>query len=460
MFNKISIKLGFLFFVLMIFVELILFFILYTNISNQRIEEVMDGLLARGRSHRDVLEENFNPSTLDHVALMESEAVTDVVITDVSGKVITASTELEPGMKELIQQPISGLTHHGRVIEKGWKSKSYVATLSPIEVEGNLKGYVYMFSPSFIIHDIISQLSNRFVLVMGITLMITVITVCILTRFITKPLIRMKEETEKLSKGETDVHLNYKHNDELGILSQSITRLAKDLERLKQERHDFLSSISHELRTPLTYLKGYADIASKPEVDPRSREEYLAIIQEETRHITDMVDQLFQLAKIDENSFTIKRKKLALYPLLRQTQNRMYPLLEEKDIDLHITCSDNVSIFMDETRFQQVMNNTLDNAIRYSPQQSDVSIHVKEEANYVVISVSDEGPGVPEESLPYLFDRLYRLEKSRSRVHGGSGIGLAIVKEIVEIHGGEVYAKNLKHGGLSIIMHWPKEEQI
>ncbi|UOR12038.1 HAMP domain-containing sensor histidine kinase [Halobacillus amylolyticus] len=457
--NKISLKLGFLFLILMVLIELILFFVLYTNLSNQRIDEVLNGLLARGGGHRDVLENNFDPSTLAHVALMESEAMTDVVITDTRGEIIAASTELEPGMRELINLPLGNLTHHGRVIEKRWKTEPYVATLSPIKVGGELEGYVYMFSPSFIISEIISQLSNQFILVMGITLVITIVTVYILTKLITKPLIHMKEETEKLSKGETRIDLKYSHNDELGVLAQSITRLGKDLDRLKHERHEFLSSIAHELRTPLTYLKGYADIVSKPEMDSGNRQKYLTIIKEEAKHLTNMVEQLFQLARIDENSFSIQRKKQVIFPLLRQVRNRMYPLLEEKEIELYISCPDGVSIYIDETRFQQVMNNIIDNAITYSPQKSTISIRVLAEDSYVVITVTDEGPGVPEESLPYLFDRLYRLEKSRSRAYGGSGIGLAIVKEIVEVHEGRVFARNLKHGGLSIIMHWPKEEE-
>ncbi|WP_153464229.1 sensor histidine kinase [Sediminibacillus terrae] len=456
--KSISLKIGLLFFILMTIIELSLFFILYTNISNYQIDEVLEGLLSRGSSHRNVLEKKFDQSTLNHVALMETEAVTDVVITDNQDKILTSSSAIDSFQKELIQKYRTSPNDQGMIIEEQWKNSPYVATLSPIIINGELRGNVYMFSPSSIIRDLTSHLSQQFIFVMVLILVVTLVVVFTLSKQVTKPLIRMKEETEKLSSGETNVELSEHYNDELGVLAHSINRLAEELERMKKERNDFLSSIAHELRTPLTYLKGYADIASREQTDEEDRRKYLEIIKEETESLTAMVQQLFQLAKMDENAFAIQPEVREVKPLLFEAKEKMYPLITNNEAEVSIDCSDGIDIYADPIRFRQVIMNLLDNALRYSGEQPRIHIQVNNLHTRVLIKVRDEGSGVPEEFLPYLFDRLYRIDKSRSRGLGGTGLGLAIVKEIVEIHGGKVEAMNQE--GLCIQVSWPKEGSL
>ncbi|MGP4078052.1 sensor histidine kinase [Halobacillus sp. K22] len=456
--RRISLKLGMLFFILMILIELSLFFVLYTNISNHQIDEVLDGLLARGGSHRDVLEKNFDQATLNHVALMESEAETDVVITDEKGQILSSSSNLEEYQRKLIQSQKKGQAGQGRIIESEWKTEPYVATLSPIVRNGEVEGYVYMFSPSTIIRNLTAHLSQQFIFVMILTLLVTLIVVFTLSKLITKPLIRMKEETEKLSRGETTVELDEHYKDELGILARSINRLAEDLERMKQERNDFLSSIAHELRTPITYLKGYADIASREQTNESDRQHYLMIIKEESENLTTMIKQLFHLAQMDENTFAIHPERCEVKSLLAQAEESIYPFLNKHEAEITIECPSDLYIYADPVRFKQVIVNILDNAIRYSGKSPVISIEVLEKPDTCEIRLKDQGPGVPEEALPYLFERLYRTDKSRSREYGGTGLGLAIVKEIVEMHLGKVEASNEQ--GLLIIMNWPKEGRV
>lgn len=456
--KSISLKIGLLFFILMTIIELSLFFVLYTNISTYQIDDVLEGLLSRGSSHRNVLEKKFDQATLNHVALMETEAVTDVVITDNQGKILTSSSAIDSFQKELIQKYRATPNDQGMIIEEHWKTSPYVATLSPIIINGELRGNVYMFSPSSIIRDLTSHLSQQFIFVMVLILVVTLVVVFTLSKLVTKPLIRMKEETEKLSSGETNVELSEHYNDELGVLAHSINRLAEELERMKQERNDFLSSIAHELRTPLTYLKGYADFASREQTDEEDRRKYLEIIKEETESLTAMVQQLFQLAKMDENTFTIQPELCKVMPLILDAKEKMYPLIKTNKGEVSIDCPEWIVVYADPIRFKQVIMNLLDNALRYSGDHPRVHIQVNNLHTRVLIKVRDEGTGVPEESLPYLFDRLYRIDKSRSRNLGGTGLGLAIVKEIVEIHGGKVEAMNQK--GLCIQVSWPKEGSL
>lgn len=446
--NKLSIRLGLLFFIFILLIETMLFFFLYQGIVSERIQSETANLLARGTTHRNVLEKNFKESTIMHVALMETEAATDVVITDANLHVIQSSNKITSGMKALMNKSKTmHYTHHGELLEGRWKTEKYLATESPIVLNGKVEGFVFMFLDTLSIRNMIHQLTNQFLLIGVISIFITLITIFILSKFIVTPLIEMKKVTEQMSQGIHENKLNTSRDDELGDLARSIQFLSNNLERLKKDRNEFLSSISHDLKTPLTYLKGYADIATRPNLTNEQRDEYLSIIKEEAGNVVALINNLFELAKMDENQFTIHKQSVMMKDFLGKIQQKFQPAFHEVNINLQIKCAPNVGVEIDEQRFRQVIINLLDNALKHSPVNSTVSVEVDQNKNSTTITISDEGEGIPEEELPYIWDRLYRVEKSRSRSTGGSGLGLAIVKKIVESHGGEISVESAINKG-------------
>jgi signal transduction histidine kinase len=437
--NQLSLKIGLLFFVVIVTVELILFSILYTNLVNDRVDEVMGDLLARGNTHRDVLQENYTSTTLDHVAIMESESDFIAVITDQEGSVITSSNTIAPEINTVIDHTDEEhIPDEGIILESDWADEKYVATDSPIIMDGTHIGHVFMFADSNDIKEIISNLGRQFLFIGLVTVILTIITVMVLSRVITQPLVRMKEATEALNGGTHEVAFSTDRKDELGELATAITRLSQDLKRVKNERNEFLASISHELRTPLTYLKGYADIIGRGNVPEGDRARYIRIIQEETAHLSGLVQGLFELAKIDQNEFTVEKEKIMFDNLIQKVVERIYPAVEEGEIEFSYNCPDDVVIAVDPERIQQVLLNILDNAIKYTPRGNPVHLEVFQDDSEVLIVISDSGEGIAEEDLKYIFERLYRAEKSRSRSKGGSGLGLTIAKEIVALHNGSM----------------------
>lgn len=455
MLNKLSLKIGMLFFVFILIIESILFIFLYTNLANDRIDEVLGGLLARGNSHRNVLEKSFELITLEHVVLMETNTETIVVITDKKNTPIIHSGPIDPEM-ESIMDHAELLTHEGKIIADQWGNETYIATESPILIDGDTKGSVYMFTESKMIKNVLSQLGNQFILSGIVAIVLTILTIFILTRLITLPLVRMKEATEKMSQGQLDVTLGYERNDELGQLESSIRKLAQDLEKLKQERNDFLASIAHELRTPLTYVKGYAEIANREGISDEDRKHYLLILKEEAGHLATLVGNLFDLAKMDQNQFSIKKQKVRLCGLIQQIVEKTNPLLAEKGIQLNIHCDTDMTTMVDPERFQQVILNLMDNSIKYSGSSSTITISAKEMKKWIQVTVEDEGEGIPKNHLPYIFDRLYRVDKSRSRKLGGTGLGLSIVKEIIEEHQGTIEVESTVGKGTKMIIQLKK----
>lgn len=461
MFNKLSFKIGLLFFIFILILEIFLFLILYTNLANERVNEVMDSLLARGNTHRDVLEDNFDSTTLYHVSLMESASEFTVVITDEKCKVIVASSTVDEEMKHVIAYTNKvDVSANGEIVEERWKREKYIATDSPIIINGAHKGHVYMFADTAYVEKIVSHLSDQFIMSGLIIIMLTITTIFILSRFVTKPLIKMKEATEQLIQGKTTVMLQIDRKDELGELAKSITKLAHDLEEMKTARNEFLASISHELRTPLTYIKGYADIVARPEASKEEIKEYTGIIKEATGELTELIRGLFELARLDENKFLIKRERIFLSEVIQNVEHLMTPVFVKKDITLYTKCTQEIITFIDPERFQQVLINILDNAQKHSFYGGEVLLEVVENKQHIHIVISDHGEGIPEDDLPYIFDRLYRVEKSRSRASGGSGLGLAIAKEIVEAHDGVIKATSTYGEGTSIIIELSRGEPI
>ncbi|WP_085505940.1 sensor histidine kinase [Thalassobacillus devorans] len=460
MLNKLSWKVASIFFIFIVIVEVLLFSVLYTNLVSDQVDEVLDGLLARGNSHRDVLEKSFDDVTLNHVALMETEAATDVIITNNEGKILSKSTAATDEITHLIKDnDYQNTGHIGRVIEEKWRSAPYIATLSPIVVEGKMMGHVYMFSPSDSVQQVVHELTRQFIIIGLFTVLLTIITIFILTRFLTLPLLHLKQTTERMSMGETNISLEMtKRKDELGELAAAIQTLARDLEHLKNERNDFLANIAHELRTPLTYIKGYADIASRSSLTSKDREHYLNIIKEESEQLTMLVKNLFALAKMDQNQFSILPEQVKLCDSLDKVINRLHPVFEEKEVGLELECPEEVEGWVDPERFQQVILNLLDNALKHSTAGGTIHVSSNQKEGRAVVKVRDEGSGIPSEELPFIFDRLYRVDKSRSRASGGSGLGLAIVKEIIRLHGGQISVESSLGNGTTFIIDLPGGE--
>ncbi|MDT0163568.1 HAMP domain-containing sensor histidine kinase [Bacillus sp. AG4(2022)] len=436
--NKISTKLAIYFLLAVLILESLLMSYLYNSIINSRVQEEFQMILSRGNSHRDVLEDSFTESTLTHIALMESKTDTEVVITDGKKKIIVSSKDVSDNMVNLINDHPQKIAREGLLIESNWKEMNYLATVTEYNT-GAEEGYVYMFKNTEPLRSLIKKLNYHFLLAGIMSLVIIAIIYFLLSRILTSPLIKMKEATQQLSNGYFKVRLPDLGKDELGELSNSIQKLANDLESIQNDRLEFLASISHELRTPLTYIQGYTTVALRDGLPVEKRNEYLKIIQDESERVVHLIENLFELAKIDQNNFTITKQEIELCPLIQDIVAKVGPAFDQKDITIQVTCPKLVYAFADPLRLEQIILNLLDNALKYSEANTVTKIIVSSTRdNKVKIRVTDQGIGIPENELQSIFKRLYRVEKSRSRGYGGSGLGLSIVKELVEAHGGSV----------------------
>ncbi|MCM3411394.1 sensor histidine kinase [Metabacillus sp. YM-086] len=446
---KISIKLGLWFFICIFIIEASSMFFLHRNVVHSLVNEELESLKSRGNSHSDVLEISYDETTLHHIQVMETETETEVVITDDIGKIKISSKQIDDGMDKILTRKIIDLEalNEGLILQSDWQNTQYISTVSSFQTPNGDIGYVYMFKSTDQIQHFISRLNEHFILASLLILFFLLITIFFLSRALTKPLISMKEATRKISNGDFSVSLPKASKDEIGELSTSIQTLANDLNYLKKERTEFLASISHELRTPLTYIKGYTDIARRENISDKERLNYLNIIYEESNHVGDLLKELFDLAKMDQNTFSITKEKIYICSFMNSIFQKMKPAFDSKGVRLELVCEINSVVDIDPIRFEQVLLNLLDNALKYSDTHTLTTIEITNEKNFVNIFVKDQGIGIPDEDLPYIFDRLYRVDKSRSRLTGGYGLGLSIVKEIVGAHGGNITVESQLNKG-------------
>jgi two-component system sensor histidine kinase ArlS len=436
--KKISFKIGLLFFLAIFIIEAISMFFLHDNIIHGRVHDELSSLQTRGNNHREILEVSLNEETIKHIAVMEARTDTQVILTSEDKKVEMSSNTVTAEMKRIIRLTPTKVPHDGLILEEDWKNGTYIASVSPIIVNNEINGYVYMFQTTGKLKELISGLNRHFLLAGLLSLIFMFIIIIFMTRFVTRPLIHMSEATKRISKGDFSVSLPKLGKDELGDLGASIKVLASELELLKNERNEFLASISHELRTPLTYIKGYAEIAQRQDTVAEDRTKYLAIIHEEAVKLAKLVKELFHLAKMDENNFSIEKESIHLRPYLEGIAEKIGPALKENQMELILSCPDDILADIDPVRFEQVILNLLDNARKYSEPGTFITVDIANLNGLVHIKILDAGKGIPAEDLPRIFERFYRVDKSRTRALGGSGLGLSIVKQLVEAHGGTI----------------------
>jgi signal transduction histidine kinase len=221
--------------------------------------------------------------------------------------------------------------------------------------------------------------------------------------------------------------------DEIGNLTMVLNRNLERLERLFHARQRFLADVSHELRTPLTTIRGNVDLMRRiGEADP----EILDVVQEELERMTRLVGDLMLLARADTGGLPIQRQSVELDTLFLDVYRQVRSI--DHDVQITVEEVDQVGVLGDSDRLKQLILNLVDNAIKYTPPGGKVMMSLSKVDGRSQLVVKDTGIGIPAEDLPHIYDRFYRVDKSRTRAQGGSGLGLSIAKWIVEAHKGDI----------------------
>ncbi len=283
----------------------------------------------------------------------------------------------------------------------------------------------------------------------GCLLLLTGLVALVVSRQVVRPVRALSQATRALSRRRLETRTEVATSDEFGQLAADFNRMAATIQAHEQERRQWIADIAHELRTPLAILRG--EIEALQDGVRELRPEALDSLHAEVVRLGKLVEDLHQLTLAESGTLAVRREPVDLINIVRGTVDLFRVRCDRHDLDLRLDLPAGEAIIRgDADRLQQVVSNVLENGLRYAGAGAQLSIRALVNPTHVVLQIRDSGPGVPDDALPHLFERLYRVEKSRSRQLGGSGLGLAICKQIVDAHGGEIRAANSPAGGLII----------
>lgn len=290
-------------------------------------------------------------------------------------------------------------------------------------------------------HQMFLDATHRYLIWASIGALVLALTLSfLLMKRVLGPLTRMTDITRNIASGDYSDKVPITSGDEVGELAAAFNRMAESLQKIEQLRKTMILDVAHELRTPLTNIKGYLEALTDGVVTPSS--ETFELLQEETLRLVHLVEDILRLAKADAAKATLHITEVRLFGLIGHIMDSLRAQFNEKKIRVETHFSNGADqLRADPDKLSQVIGNLLQNALQYTLPGGTVGISAERMPGEIKVVFANTGGEIAEKDLPYIFERFYRGEKSRSRKHGGAGIGLAIVKELVEAHGGKVGAE-------------------
>ncbi len=312
-------------------------------------------------------------------------------------------------------------------------------------------------------------ISNKFYLTVGIVLLIiTTLTIILITRRYTKPVLQLAEISQKMS--ELDFETKYEGNrkDEIGVLGESMNELSEKLEQtitdlktanielhrdieqkeeIDEMRKEFISNVSHELKTPIALIQGYAEGLQEGVMeDPEDMQYYCNVIVDEAGKMNKMVKQLLNLIQLEQGESAIQMERFDVVSVIRGVIDSMKIACEEKDITVDFMEEGPVYVWADEFQIEQVITNYLSNALHYVDENKEIKVKILSKDGIVRVAVFNSGKQIPKEELENIWIKFYKVDKARTRAYGGNGIGLSIVKAIMDRHEKNFGVENKEHG--------------
>ncbi|MBN2403954.1 MAG: HAMP domain-containing protein [Coriobacteriia bacterium] len=335
----------------------------------------------------------------------------------------------------------------------------YIA--EPIIHDGTVVGVAYSSSTTFSIVTLLQTYRTRLLVVVLLFVGVTFALTELLARWLSAPLRDLSDGAQAFAAGDHSVRATPMGSLETRAVAEAFNAMGDEVERVVRELKDeelrttrFVSDVSHELRTPLTAIRGAAETLLEGDVPADDERRFLETMVRESDRLGRLANDLLTLQRIEGATGELPLRRVRLRVIAERAAESLEPLTDGRGVSVTIA-GEGPTVLGDSDRLQQVVGNLLDNASRMTPKGGAITIVLSRENGFATLSVLDEGPGIPEDALPHLFDRFYRAQASRDRSTGGAGLGLAIVHAIVQAHAGTITAGNLPHGGSAFTLRLP-----
>ncbi|MHA6528862.1 sensor histidine kinase [Paenibacillus sp. BAC0078] len=272
--------------------------------------------------------------------------------------------------------------------------------------------------------------------------------------FLIRPIKKLTKATKQIADGDFSVKLNIKQKGELGTLARSFEEMMQDLQQLEEMRREFVSNVSHEVQSPLTSISGYAQALKQVDIADHERTRYLDIIIAEAERISKLSDSLLKLSLLESQSQQLRLTTFSLDEQIRRVIVAIQPQWSARNISFELNLKA-VRLMADYDQLNQVWTNLLGNSIKFSMDSGVISVSIQQDVKNVLVRISDTGIGISPEDQKRIFERFFKADRSHSRKYNGSGMGLAIVKQIVSLHQGDIQVESELGRGTAIIVTLP-----
>lgn len=383
-----------------------------------------------------------------------------IEIKDLNGKIVYSSGNSLIEHKNLMKSMLGSMMHDFA----GMNIEEYIENTHKLSADnkdiGSIKighfGTSYLSSSSI---TFIRTLNFSFILSALIALGFGLLISFTISKQLSRPIIKITETSNQMRDGNLEVRaIVDTSTKEIDELSKSINYLAETLSTQEMLRKRLTSDMAHELRTPLTTLKTHIEAFIDGVWEP-TRERF-EIFYEEINRLTKLVDNLRNLAKLEQLHINLNKSEVNLSIELEKILDTFKPLFNKENYQLNSSITPGITALVDKDKFKQIMNNLLSNSYNYLKPNGKVEVVLLEQDSNIIIKVIDNGIGIPQKDLPYIFERFYRSDLSRDKNTGGSGIGLTITKAFVEAHGGKIFADSILNEGTIFTIELSRIQQF
>lgn len=372
----------------------------------------------------------------------------NIYIYNESGLILSSASE--PKMDNIDNKQVQFVLKGG--VYRGMSTSHHRSVGLPFTI--NNQPYALFIKPN--VEGAISNLSNILLTVLSIALITGIVLILLTTRILVRPVIKMTAATKELARGKFGTRMAINSKDEFGELAKSFNYMVEELGKTEQMRKDFVANVSHEIQSPLTSIRGMAVALRDEMVDPQEQKHYLMLIEKETERLSHLTKQLLNLSSLESGHYPYQPKSFQLDRQIRRQIVALQMQWLEKEIEMDVELPE-IRIVADENLMGQVWSNLLINAIKYNNQKGNLCVRGNMMDQTIEISITNTGPGIPESDLPFIFERFYKVDKAHTRTEKSYGIGLAIVKRIIDLHHGQIRVDSGRGKETTFVVRLPRE---
>ncbi|MCW3490660.1 HAMP domain-containing sensor histidine kinase [Dethiobacter alkaliphilus] len=289
------------------------------------------------------------------------------------------------------------------------------------------------------------------------SVLIAALLIILLIKRVVRPVVKLSGATQEVAKGNFDVKIEYKSDDEIGQLTENFNRMTRELKNIEYLRKDFVTNVSHEFKTPIASIQGFARLLQQGELSETERQEYTEIIVNETKRLSNLSANILKLSKLENQEFVEKQTAFSLDEQIRKSILLLEHLWTEKNIEFDIEL-EKVTYHGDEELLEQVWLNLLGNAIKFSHQDSKIFVSLEQNTSSIKVQIIDYGIGISEDAMSRIFEKFYQGDKTR--LNEGNGLGLPLVKRILDLFDGKIRVESKPQQGSTFTVELPPGGQV